>query len=193
MRHLIGKAPSRRALALITLSVAAAGAGFATPASAVPLVDPGATTVTFTVGLVGGVSILATPAVVGVPSGSSVSGLMTSVVTDLRPTGGSWSDSVSSTDFALVGATSPSGTSLVPAASASIYTTSASVAIPGTASVTNIHTDLGSALALSNTPQELVHATTSNVNVTTLLDTVSIDVTGKATGLYTGTITQTVS
>ena len=67
------------------------------------------------------------------------------------------------------------------------------MAIPGTATITNAHPDLASALSLATSGQELVSAVTTNANVTTLLSTVQIDVTGKAVGAYSGTITQTVS
>jgi hypothetical protein len=183
----------RKALALGTLALAVAGSAFATPASAVPLPVGADTTVTFAVGTAGGLTILPTPLVAALPSGDAVVGVLTSVVTDLRLTGGGWTDTISSTDFALVGATEPAGTSLVPASSAKIYTTSAQVAIPGTATITNLHPDLDTALSLATTGQELVSATTSNVNVTTLISTLQIDVAGKETGAYTGTITQTVS
>lgn len=183
----------RKALALGTLSLAAAGAVFATPASAVALPGVGDTTVTFAVGTPGGLSILPPPLVAGVPVGSTVTGVMTSVVTDLRLAGGGWTDTISASNFDLVGAASPSGTSSIPASAAKIYTTSASVAIPGTATITNVHSDLLSALSLDTTGQELLHATTSNINVTTLVSTFSIDTAGKALGAYSGTITQTVS
>lgn len=179
----------RKALVLGTLTVAVAGSALASaPAQAAD------TTVTFTAGVTGStVSILPSVAVVGVTSGSTVTGTMTAVITDLRVAGGSWSSTVSSTDFGLVGVASPSGTSLVPASSAKIWNTAATVSVPGTATVTNSHLDLASALSLSNSSQALVSATTANVNVTTLAQTVQIDVAGKATGAYTGTITQTVS
>ncbi|MCU1587398.1 MAG: hypothetical protein JWN31_891 [Frankiales bacterium] len=183
----------RKALALGTLSLAAAGAVLATPASALPLPGLGDTTVTFVAGTPGGLSILPPPLVVGVPLGNNVTGVMTSVVTDLRLAGGGWTDTVSSSNFNLVGALDPAGDSSIPASAVKMYTTSASVAIPGTATVSNVHTALDSALSLSNTGQELLHATTSNINVTTLLSTFSIDTTGKSLGAYSGTITQTVS
>jgi hypothetical protein len=183
----------RKALALGTLSLAAAGAVFASPASALPLPGLGDTTVTFVAGTPGGLSILPPPLVVGVPLGDTVTGVMTSVVTDLRLAGGGWTDTVSASNFNLVGALEPSGDSVIPASAAKIYTTSVSVAIPGTATISNLHTDLLSALPLSTTGQELLHATTSNINVTTLLSTFSINTAGKALGAYTGTITQTVS
>ena len=87
----------RKVIALGTLALAVAGAAFATPASAVPL--GGDTTVTFAVGTAGGVSILPSPAVVALPSGNAVVGALTSVVTDLRLSGGGWTDTISSTNF----------------------------------------------------------------------------------------------
>ena len=189
MRQLLGTTRHGRALSLAAVVVAFGGVAFAAPASAAV----GDTTVTFTVGVVGGVSILPAPAAVGVTVGNAVSGTLTSVVTDLRIDGGAWTDTVSATDFALVGATTPSGTSLVPASAAKMWTTSATVAIPGTATVTNAYTASTAALTLSTAGQQLISATTSNVNVTTLISEFEIDVTGKAVGAYLGTITQTVS
>lgn len=178
----------RKVLPLATLALVAGTAFAASPASAAD------STVTFTAGVTGStLSIVPSPAIVGVTSGNSVTGLMTSTITDLRPTGGSWTDTISSTDFLLAGATDQTGANRVAATAASIYTTAVTVAIPGTATVANTHTALGSALALSNSGQTLVSATTSNVNTTTLASTVVIDVTGKSTGLYTGTLTQTVA
>lgn len=178
----------RKALALGTVAVAAVGVFAAQPASAAD------TTVTFTAGTTGStVSILPSAAVVGVTVGNTVTGTLTSVITDLRPSSNSWTATVSATDFALFGATSQTGASLVPATSASIYNTAATLTVPGTATLSNTHTTSGSALALSNNAQTLLSATTANVNVTTVNSTLTIDVTGKNAGLYTGTLTQTVS
>lgn len=181
----------RKALVLGTVaSAVVAGALAAQPASAAA----GDTTVTFVAGTTGStVSILPSAAVVGVASGNTVTGAMTSVITDLRVAGGGWTDTISSTDFGLVGATTPSGASLVPASAAKIYNTAATVTVPGTATVTNNYTSSGAALALANTGQTLLTATTTNVNVTTVLSTIEINVTGKTAGAYAGTITQTVS
>lgn len=152
------------------------------------------TIVTFTVGTTGStVSISPGAFVPGVGGTNYVDGTIVSVVTDLRTTAGSWTDTVSSTNFSLVGATSPSGTSLIPAASAKIWTPTTVVTIPGTATVSNSHTDLASARTLSTSAATLLSATTANANVTTLTSNLRIDTTGKVTGAYTGTLTQTVS
>ncbi len=178
----------RKVLTLATIALAAGAAFAAAPASAAD------TTVTFTAGVTGStLSIVPSPAVVGVTAGNTVTGLMTSTITDIRPTGGSWTDTISSTDFVLTGATDQTGANRVPATAASIYNTAVTVAVPGTATVTNNYSTSGTALGLANTGKTLVTATTTNVNTTTLASTILIDVTGKTTGLYTGTITQTVS
>lgn len=180
----------RKALLLGSLATALAGSTFAaTPASAAD------TLVTFTVGTTGTtVSILPSAALVGVTSGDTVTGTMTAVITDTRITGTpGWTASISSTNFGLVGVSSPSGTSLVPATAVKVWATSATVSVPGTATVTNTRTSLASALSLSTLSQTLMTATTSNANVTTIAESVQIDVTGKDTGAYTGTITQTVA
>jgi hypothetical protein len=180
----------RKPLVLGTLALAVAGSALAAvPASAAA----GDTTVTFTAGTTGsGVSILPSAAAAGVTVGNTVTATLTSVITDLRIAGGSWTSSVSSSNYTLVGATTPGTTGTVPAASAKIYNTSATVTVPGTATLTNTHVDNGSALTLSTTPQTLMSATTTNVNVTTVASTLVIDVTGKDTGAYTGTLNQTV-
>ncbi len=179
----------RKALVLGTLALSVAGSAFAAaPASAAD------TTVTFTAGTTGAtVSILPSAAVVGVTVGNTVTGALTSVVTDLRVTAGSWTDTISSTAFNLVGATSPTGTATVPASAASIYNTSSVVTVPGTATVTDTHATALTALTLSGAGQTLLSATTTNANVVTIVSTLLIDVTGKATGAYSGTVTQTVA
>jgi hypothetical protein len=178
---------------LLLGSVAAVAIGLtltAVPANAAA----GDTLVTFSVGVVGStVSISPGVYVPGVGSANAVDGTIVSVVTDLRTTAGSWTDSVSSTDYTLVGATTPTGTALIGAASAKMWTPTAVVTIPGTAVVTNTHTALGSALTLANSTAPLLSAVTANANITTLTSNLQIDTTGKATGVFTGTVTQTVS
>lgn len=193
MRHPISTNRGRRALALGVIGFALAGISLAPPAAAVA--DSGSTTVTFTAGVTGGLTILPTPAAVGVGAGNSVTGVIGGVITDLRVGGGTWTDTVTASSFDLVGATAPSvsdGTR-APATAVSMWTTSATVAIPGTATITNNYPDAANALTLSGTGDELVSAVTSNVNVTTLVGGFTIDVTGLQTGAYLGTITQTVS
>lgn len=180
----------RKALVLGTVTASA----LAVALTASPARAAGETIVTFTVGTTGStVSISPGLFVPGAGGSNYVDGTIVSVVTDLRTTAGSWTDAVSSTNFSLVGATSPSGTSLISAASAKIWTPTAVVTIPGTATISNSHTDLGSALTLSTSAATLLSATTANVNVATLTSNLQVDTTGKATGAYTGTLTQTVS
>jgi hypothetical protein len=177
--------------ALVLGSVAATAFGLALAASPA---HAGDTLVTFTAGVTGAtVSISPGVFVPGTGSATTAAGSIVSVVTDLRTTAGSWIDTVSSTDYTLVGATSPTGTALIPATSAQIWTPTTVVTIPGTATISNVHTALGSALTLANTGAALLSATTANANVATLTSNVQIDTTGKAVGVYTGTITQTVS
>lgn len=181
----------RKALVLGATAVTVLGLALtAAPASAAA----GDTLITFTVGTTGStVSISPGVFVPGAGSATTADGTIVSVVTDLRTSAGSWTDTVSSTDFSLVGASSPSGTALIPATSAKIWTPTTVVTIPGTATISNSHTALGSALTLANSAATLLSATTANVNVATLTSNLQIDTTGKATGVYTGTITQTVS
>lgn len=179
----------RKSLVLGSLALAVAGSALAAvPASAAD------TTVTFTAGVTGStVSILPAPAAVGTTSGNTVTATIASTITDLRVAGGSWASTVSSSGFTLVGATTPGTAGTVPASSATIYNSTPVVAVPGTATVANPHSASGSALTLSGSAQPLLSATTTNANVVTYTSTVSIDVTGKTTGAYTGTITQSVS
>ena len=178
---------------LVVGSVAALAVGLAltsTPAQAAA----GDTVVSFTVGTVGGVSV--SPGVyvpTNVAGANPVTGTVVSIVTDLRTGTNSWTDAVSSTDFSLVGATTPSGTALIPVASAKLWTPTTVVTIPGTATISNTHATLPNALTLSATSATLLTAATTNVNTTTLTHNLQIDTTGKATGLFTGTVTQTVS
>lgn len=193
MRHEGPTTTGRRAIALGAIAVAVSSVALAGPASAV-VADSGDTTVTFTVGVVGGLSVAPAPAVVGLPSGSNaITGSLATVVTDLRVDGGAWTDTVSTDGFTLVGATQPGPDAVVAPSAAKMWTTSATVSVPGTATVENLYTDADHALTLSSAGSELISATTTNVNVTTLVSNLLIDVTGKQTGAYAGTITQSVS
>lgn len=161
--------------------------------ASMPTANAASTTVTFTVGIASGtLAIAPTPAVAGSTSGNTVTGTLASVVTDGRIAGGSWTDSVSATDFGLVGAIDQTGANLVPVAQATIYNSAAVVEIAGTAVVVNAH-DSSSPLTLSHTPATLISATTANVNVTAVTSVLTIGVANKTAGLYTGTVTQTVS
>jgi len=182
--------PMRKALVLGSVAAMAFGLALtAVPANAAA----GDTLVTFTVGTPGGLSVAPGVYVPGVGGTNTVDGTVVSIVTDLRGTTAGWTDTVSSTDFSLVGVATPSGTSLIAATSAKIWTPTTVVTIPGTATITNTHTALGSALTLSNSAATLLSAATANVNVSTLTSNLEVDTTGKATGVFTGTLTQTVS
>ena len=182
----------RKVLLIGTVVSALAGLALtATPSHAAA----GDTLVTFTVGTVGTtVSLVAGTYVPGTGSATTAVGtIVGTVVTDLRTTPTSWAASVSSTDFGLVGATAQTGTALVPATAAKIWTPTTVVTVPGTAAITNTHTALGSALSLANTSAPLLSAVTTNANITTFTSNLQMDVTTNATGVYTGTVTQTVS
>ena len=178
---------------LLLGSVAAMAFGLTLTAAPAQALGGGDTLVSFTVGTVGGVSISPGLYVPGAAGTNTVNGTVASVVTDLRTGSNSWTDTVSTTDFTLVGATTPTGTALIPAASAKLWTPTALVSVPGTATITNDHATSGTALALSTTAATLLSAATTNVNVTALTHNLQIDTTGKASGLFTGTLTQTVS
>ena len=181
----------RKALVLGSVALAVAGTAFAAaPASA----DTASTTVTFSTASTSLLTILPAAAAAGTTSGSTVTATFATVVTDTRTAAGNWTDVVSSSAYNLVGASSPTGTATVPASSAKIWTGTAVVTVPGTAT-TNLqgHIDAASALALTGTAQTLTTAATTNANIVTLNQNLQIDVTGKAVGAYTGTLTQTVS
>jgi hypothetical protein len=190
----------RKALVLGSVTAMAVGLTLAAaPANAAA----GDTLVTFAAGTLGGLSISPGLYVPGAPGTNVVTGTMASVVTDLRGTNAGWIDAASSTNFSLVGATTAqtSDGSMVDVGAAAVSTTGKAklfstallTSVPGTATITNTHTTLGSALSLSRTPATLLTAATANVNVTALTNTLEIDTTGLATGVFTGTVTQTVS
>lgn len=187
--------------ALVLGSVAAVACGL-TLAAAPANAASGDTIVTFTVGTAGGLSVTPGVYVPGVGGSNTVTGTMATVITDLRGTNAGWVDSASSTNFTLAGATTPQtadGSLIdVGAAAASttgkakLYSTATVTSLPGTATITNTHTALASALSLSRTAATLLSATTSNVNVAALTNTLEIDTTGAANGVFTGTVTQSV-
>jgi hypothetical protein len=96
---------------------------------------------------------------------------------------------IKSTDFSLVGAT---GTT-IPASNASVYMAAPTVAVPGTATVTSYPASTAK-LALSNTDQQLVAADAANANTVTYTPSMDLTFSGSdAAGVYTGTVTQTLS
>ncbi len=199
----------RKILAVGTVGAALLGlAATASPASACALVagvDPcaGTTTVALTSGVVSGVlSLTATPAATLTGTSVLASGpLGLTTVTDLRGdatalTPSSWTYAMKSTDFTLVGATSPGAGEIISADKASVYLTTVPLAsILGTATYSSFPTTSGGATALNadHTARTIFSAVTHNLNTTTFVPTLQVDTAGKTAGLYTGTVTQSVS
>ncbi|MDX6198262.1 MAG: hypothetical protein QOJ79_1413 [Actinomycetota bacterium] len=203
-----------RKVLVLTIAAAAITGGLAAPAlaacsSANGDICSGSTTVAFTVlPNVGSISIVATPAAVGV-SNSLLAPVSTGTdaaksvtvplgatsVLDGRTSSAGWSVSASATSgFTLAGGSSPSvaasrATFSVPtapvAADASLLTGSlvgagqSSISSRASTPVSN-----GSVILSSNS---------STVNAVTFLPQMTVDVTGAASGLYSGSVTQSVS
>ncbi|MCW2929461.1 MAG: hypothetical protein JWM19_423 [Actinomycetia bacterium] len=175
-------------LALVPgVASAATAAGPAGPAaianSSTPSGGDPNTTVTFTV-TVGGLSMTA-PAAADLGSGapgSTISGpLGTVAVADARAlASAAWTVTASSTDWT-------SGTSTIPAGDVNYD--------PGFIHPTGTVTTTGSDITLSGTPQTIVTGTAgSGDNTASWIPTISVVVPGSAVGgLYTGTLTQSVS
>jgi hypothetical protein len=195
----------------LTLALAAAGTasvGVLVPATASAACDPaqvpactGGTTVTALVGISGvGVVSIAPPAALALTqSGNTLSNAVPALttVTDTRaPAVGShnsWAVTAKMTDLTMVGVTG-TAPSIAASGNASMFTDTPVVTLPGTASVTDNHASSGTALSLTNTDATLLSASTSNVNTVTFNSTVNVSVPNGATaGVYTGTLTETVS
>ena len=199
----------RKVLAVSAVAAALVGsAAAASPASACALVagvDPcvGTTTVALNAGVISGVlSLTSTPAATLAGTSALASGpLGVTTISDLRGdatalTPSSWTFSMHATDFNLVGATTPGAAQTVTADKASVYLTTVPLAaILGTATYSSFPTTSGTALALNadHTAKTVFSATTHNLNTTTFVPTLQVDTTGKTAGLYTGTVTQSVS
>jgi hypothetical protein len=184
----------RQRVLLATAAAIAATAGLLAPTAA-NAAGSGSTVVTGTVGItgLGVVSIVTTPAAVLTQSGSNLTGsLGLTTVTDTQIANPhSWTVTIKSTDFTMVGATSNIPT--IAATNASVSMAAPTVAVPGTATVSSYPTS-GSPLSLSNTDQNLVQASATNANVVTYTPSISFAVpNGQTVGAYTGTVTQTVS
>jgi hypothetical protein len=167
-------------------------------AAALGLVAPSANAgtgdalVTLAVGVgVSGVSIAA-PTAVATP-GTPATVTIATVVTDTRLSNAQgWTASISSDDLTLAGATTPGTAGTIPASTMTAYTGDVEPTVPGVAVISN---DVLSTnpLTLSNTPQALVVASSrTNLNTAAYTVTVSVPTTGKTTGIYTGTVHQSV-
>jgi hypothetical protein len=199
---------------VLCVTVAALAGGMAGPALAACGANPldqcsGSTTVAFTVlPDVGSISIVATPAAVGVsdtalaPVSTGTDGaksvavpLGVTTVLDGRTTSLGWSVSATANSgFTLVGGSSPT----IAAAKA---TFSVPVA-PGVASGTLLTGALSGAgqsgiSSRATTPvasgSVILASNSTSVNATAFVPQLNVDVTGAAAGVYTGTVTQSVS
>jgi hypothetical protein len=177
----------RKPLALCT-----AAAGVAIGLAAVPA-HAADTLVTLPVGVgVEGVSIAA-PAAVVTP-GSPAQAIIATTVTDTRLSNAAgWTATISSTDLSLVGATTPGTAGTIPASTITAWTGDVQPTVPGVAVIANDHLST-SPVTLSNSPQQFVTASSrTNINTAIYATTLSIPTAGKTTGVYTGTVTQSVS
>ena len=176
----------RKALALTTAAAAVAVGLAAQPATAAD------TLVTLPVGL--GVETLAISATAAVVTpGATATAVIPTTVSDLRlANGAGWTATIRSTDLVLAGATSPTDAAKIPASSITAYTGAVSSTVPGVATISG--TLSTSPVTLSGTEQSFVVATSrTNVNTAIYNTTLTIPTTGKTAGLYTGTVTQSVS
>jgi hypothetical protein len=186
----------RKSIALAITAATTAGLAAFVPATAnaacggnVADVCSGTTLVTATVGSVGIMSIATTAAATLTSTTSPATGsLGLTTVTDTNTGNHNWTVAMKSTDFSLVGA---AGTT-INANKATAYTGAPIVTIPGTATITS-YPAVGTPLTLSNANQNFVVASATNANIVTYTPTMSLDFTGAATGVYTATVTQTLS
>ena len=186
----------RKSIALAITAATTAGlaafvptSAFAACGSGVTDVCSGTTLVTATVGSVGIMSIATTPAAALAGTSSPATGsLGLTTVTDTNTGNHNWTVAIKTTDFSLTGA---AGT-IIAANKATVSMAAPTVAIPGTATITSFPA-AGSPLTLSTSNQNLVQASAANANVVTYTPSMSLDFSGAATGVYTATVTQTLS
>ena len=186
----------RKSIALAITAATTAGLAAFVPATAnaacapAPLSCSGDTAVTATIGGVGVISIAVTPvgALVGTSSPATGSlGLTT--VTDTQTGNHNWNVSIKSTDFALTG----DATKTIPATNAKVWLLAAPAVVPATASFAS-YPQVGSEVGLANTANTFLSATATNANTVTFTPQMSLSFTGSdPVGVYTGTVTQTVS
>lgn len=172
--------------ALALGAVAAATLGMtATPAHAADAL------VTLAVGLDTPTLSITAPTAVVVP-GSPATATIATTVADLRVSGTGWTSTISSTDLTFAGVAEPGTAGTIAASSITAYTGEVTPVLP-TVTINGEYTS-GSPLTLSSSAQSLLVATgRSNVNTSVFTTTLSIPTAGKTAGLYTGTVTQSVS
>ena len=176
----------RKALVVTAAAAAAAVGVVSQPASAAD------TLVSLPVGLSSTTLSIAAPAAVVTPGDPAAAAIATTV-TDLRLTGTGWTVAISSTDLVLAGATTPGADGTIGAGTISAYTGDVNPTVPGVATISGEYTS-DAPLTLSTSAQSFLAATArNNVNTAIYTATLSIPTTGKTTGVYTGTVTQSVS
>ena len=177
----------RKVLALSTAAAAVAVGLAATPAGAAD------TLVTLPVGLGVETLAIAAPAAVVTPGTTAAAAIATTVTDTRLSNSAGWKVSISSTDLTLVGASTPGTSGTIPATSMTAYTGDVNSTVPGLATITGEYTS-GSPLTLANTAADFVVASArTNVNTAIYTATVNIPTSGKTAGVYTGTVTQSVS
>jgi hypothetical protein len=147
--------------------------------------------VTLAVGLDTPTLSITAPTAVVVP-GSPASATIATTVTDLRLSGTGWTSTISSTDLTLQNLASPGAAQTIAASTITAYTGNVEPVLP-TVTISGEYTS-ASPLTLSNSAQTLLTATSrTNTNTAIFTTTLSIPTTGKTAGVYTGTVTQSVS
>ena len=174
----------RTTLALGATALTAASLVLAAPASA------DSATVVLAVGLDNPTLSITAPLAV-VTAGSPASATIATTVADLRLTGTGWTATIAATDLAMTGVT-PATSNTIAATSMTAWTGNVTPALP-TVTINGEYTS-GAPLTLSTSAQTLLTATgRTNVNTSVFTTTLSIPTTGKDVGVYTGTVTQSVS
>lgn len=168
---------------------ALATTGFAVAAAPARAAD---TLVTLPVGVAVEALAIAAPAAIVTP-GSPATATIASAVTDTRLSGSGWTVSISATALTLTGATSPGTAGTIPANTITAYTGTVLPDVLGTVTIASPYTS-AAPLTLSGVPQSFVTATNrTNVNTAAYTATLRIPTAGKTTGVYTGTVTQSVA
>jgi hypothetical protein len=174
----------RKTLALGATALTAASLALAAPASA------DSATVVLAVGLADTTLSITAPTAVVVPGSPAVATIATTIA-DLRLTGTGWTSTISSTNLSMAGVPATADNTIT-AASMTAYTGDVEATLP-TVTIGSEYTS-GSPLTLSTSAQPLLTATgRTNVNTSVFTTTVVIPTAGKDTGVYTGTVTQSVT
>ncbi|HET6817514.1 MAG TPA: hypothetical protein VFH66_09860 [Mycobacteriales bacterium] len=192
----------RKSIALAVTALTTAGLAAFVPTSAFAACTvscSGDTTVTATVGTTGVISIAVSPTAALAGTSTAATGLLgPTTVTDTQTGTHTWQVAIKSTDFTLLNATSPTvGAGIIPAGNASVSFSGTGAVAPaptvaGTATISGYPTTTPLALTTSN--QTLMSASAGNANTVTYTPYMSLSFSSSdPVGVYTGTVTQTVS